>query len=66
MLRLSRAYPLIRVGRETVPDASCPPEMRDPRRTEDARVTAAMRAAFKADGTFFKDTRYSAAWQVVI
>lgn len=55
---------LIRVGRETIPDASCQPEHRA-NRERDKQEVAKLRAAFNADCTFYADTRFSAPYDLV-
>jgi len=67
---ISTIYPhIIRVGRETISDASTRGEAREElyaNRVEHTKKAAARRAAFKADGTYWDDTRFSAAFEEVL
>jgi len=60
---------LIRVGRETIPDASTRGEARDEIRAnkeKHAKHAALKRRAFRDDGTYWNDTRFSAAFCEVL
>lgn len=54
-------FHIIRVGRESIADASTPAQYRDPRvRQEMAQRVAQLKAHFKREGTYWKDNRCGA------
>lgn len=63
---IQNIYPhIIRVGRETIPDASTRGAPREDIRNNKevhAKLSGVKRRAFKQDGTYWKDTRFSAAF----
>lgn len=63
-LRIERLpVPLMRVGRETIPDASTPAAFRDPEdRKRMAREVAKRKEHWKRDGTYWTPYRLSAAY----
>jgi hypothetical protein len=62
-------YRLIRVGRETIPDASTRGEARAElllNRKKYTEHAARLRQHFRAEGTYWKDTRFSAAYREIL